>query len=74
MSGDLFTYGTDNGCTKAFEGIIRTSLKITEEDFCIFIGECKVKYNQPNLCIHCRYKQVFDVPEMLNNYIERKEK
>jgi len=72
MSGNAFTHAVNNSIEKERVKIQRTNIIINREKYCKYDGECKVEYNQPDLCIHCIYKKKFDVPEILNNYIKGK--
>lgn len=53
-----------DGC---FKHLRRTNLYLTRKDWCGYIGMCYEELDSnSNLCNHCKYKKVFDIPKMLS--------
>lgn len=42
-----------------------TSVNIVRDDFCTYKGKCQVWRNIVDLCVHCKYKKLLDIPRIL---------
>lgn len=55
------------GANGHFKAMRRTSLCLTKKDWCEYTGVCYEDLNSDNLCKHCKYKKLFDIPKMLED-------
>jgi len=71
MAGDSFTYASNNCSGNSNKFRKWSNLKISRNMVCTYEGECLEKNNiNGNLCLYCKYRQLLDIPEILNNWRE----